>query len=186
LVTIRLAIPADESELCIADMSVGMSHAASGGDFTHPMKHPTISAVPLMQPVMQLPQPGFVNIRLLTAADFAASSVLVLRLMIVATSQLPDGPAPPPPVTFPIAPGALQLFEAQQTTFMYTMPPVIISVHVWRVLTIYAVFTAPDACSAAVHDLSLSEQWNEYETQTISSPGGAGIGTGPPVGPVFW
>ena len=101
-------------------MSVGMSHAASAGDLTQPMVQLTMSALPVMQPIMQLMQPGFVAIMFCVAADFAASSVVLLNAVIVATSQPPPPPLPPPP---PPSPGALQLSEAQQTTFMYMTPP---------------------------------------------------------------
>jgi len=143
---------------------------------------PTMSALPVMQPIMQLAQPGFVAIMFCVAADFAASSVVLLNAVIVATSH-----PPPPPVTAlpPPPPGALQLSEAQQTTFMYMTPPACICAHVWRVLTVYVVFTAPDACSDGVHAVSSFEQGNEYETQTASSsPGGMGIGIGAMFGPM--
>ena len=144
-VAIKLVAALPGLALCATAISVGMSHAASAGDVTQPIMQLTMSALPVMQPIMQLAQPGFVVIMFCIAADFAASSVVALNAVMVAASHPPPPPPPLPPLP-PPPPGALQLSEAQQTTFMYMTPPACICAHVWRVLTMYAVFTAPDAC----------------------------------------
>ena len=141
-VAIKLIAALPGLALCATAISVAMSHAASAGDFKQPIVQLAMSALPVMQPIMQLMQPGFVAIMFC----FAASSVVLLNAIIVATSHPPPPPLPPLP---PPPPGALQLSEAQQTTFMYMTPPACISEHVWRVLTTYAVFTVPDSCMCA-------------------------------------